>query len=105
METIKNGSMEVSSTEGSLRVSAEEEISTYRGCEGICERIWERICQQFYERLLEQTVLQMHHCRQWRGGTSCIRHNSTRHITLSYRYSLGGGRSRGSILPKLQQKT
>ena len=54
METIKNDSMEASFTEGSLRVSAEEEISTYRGCEGICERIWQRIWQQFYERLFEQ---------------------------------------------------
>ena len=46
--------MEFSSTEGSLRVSAEEEISTYRGYEGICERISERICEEFYERLFEQ---------------------------------------------------
>ena len=54
METIKNGSMEASFTEGSLRVSAEEEISSYRGYEGICERISERICEEFYERLFEQ---------------------------------------------------
>lgn len=71
--------MEASFTEGSLRVSAEEEISSYRGYEGICERISERICEEFYERLFEQSFYK---CTTYSGAVVRVALGTTLRITL-----------------------